>query len=291
MGASINGEEDHGGDDEPPHPRPGHRITTPEIRHHCKWTQQGIEGRSPEDTGANQEKQPEGTGLAGPQVPRTRPRCGTNHGTPTPTSAPVKAKKKNKHLKKKVDSSSRDEEEIEKAWKQVKSQRLREKCRKEKEEIDERRRARINGKQSPPQKEPQTEPLKDEEMERDEMVTQPPQKSGRKRQRQRKEDFYTTKKKHITSQTEEPNDGYTTIDTDEENIEDTGGTLSEPNQLIQTVLQELHKQLALIDTTGAPKEQAQWTKVPKAGAEIVISDESEEESKGKGDQQESQHPQ
>ncbi|KAJ1214465.1 hypothetical protein NDU88_002084 [Pleurodeles waltl] len=41
MGASINGEEDHGGDDEPPHPRPGHRIATPEIRHHCKWTQQG----------------------------------------------------------------------------------------------------------------------------------------------------------------------------------------------------------------------------------------------------------
>ncbi|KAJ1150568.1 hypothetical protein NDU88_003358 [Pleurodeles waltl] len=128
-------------------------------------------------------------------------------------------------------------------------------------------------------------------MERDEMVTQPPQKSGRKRQRQRKEDFYTTKKKHITSQTEEPNDGYTTIDTDEENIEDTGGTPSVPNQSIQTVLQELHQQLALIDTTGAPKEQAQWTKVPEAGAEIVISDESEEESKGKGDQQESQHPQ
>ncbi|KAJ1099730.1 hypothetical protein NDU88_004828 [Pleurodeles waltl] len=212
-------------------------------------------------------------------------------GTPTPTSAPVKAKKKNKHLKKKVDSSSGDEEEIEKAWKQVKSQRLREKCRKEKEERDERRRARINGKQSPPRKEPQKEPLKDEEMERDEIVTQPPQKSGRKRQRQRKEDFYTTKKKHITSQTEEQNDGYTTINTDEENIEDTGGTPSESNQSIQTVLQELHQQPALIDTTGAPKEQTQRTKVPEAGAEIVISDESEEESKGKGDQQESQHPQ
>ncbi|KAJ1142356.1 hypothetical protein NDU88_008682 [Pleurodeles waltl] len=212
-------------------------------------------------------------------------------GTSTPTSAPVKTKKKTKHLKKKVDSSSGDKEEIEKAWKQVTSQRLREKCRKEKEERDERRWARINGKQPPPRKEPQTEPPKDEEMERDEMVTQPPQKSGRKRQRQRKEDFYTTKKKHITSQTEETNDGYTTIDTDEENIEDTGGTPSEPNQLIQTVLQELHQQLALIDTTGAPKEQAQWTKVPEAEAEIVISDESEEESKGKGDQQESQHSQ
>ncbi|KAJ1139767.1 hypothetical protein NDU88_006133 [Pleurodeles waltl] len=135
------------------------------------------------------------------------------------------------------------------------------------------------------------EPLKDEEMERDEIVTQPPQKSGRKRQRQRKEDFYTTKKKHITSQTEEQNDGYTTIDTDEENIEDTGGTPSESNQSIQTVLQELHQQLALINTTGAPKEQTQWMKVPEAGAEIVISDESEEESKGKGNQQESQHPQ
>ncbi|KAJ1207601.1 hypothetical protein NDU88_002991 [Pleurodeles waltl] len=73
-------------------------------------------------------------------------------GTSTPTSAPVKTKKKNKHLKKKVDSSSGDEEEIEKAWKQVKSQRLRERCRKEKEERDERRRARINGKQSPPEK-------------------------------------------------------------------------------------------------------------------------------------------
>ncbi|KAJ1169442.1 hypothetical protein NDU88_001335 [Pleurodeles waltl] len=128
-------------------------------------------------------------------------------------------------------------------------------------------------------------------MERDQIATEPPQKSGRKRQRQRKEDFYTTKKKHITSQTEDQNDGYTTIDSDEETIEDTGGTPSEPNQLIQTVLQELHQQLALIDTTGAPKEQAQWTKVPEAVAEIVISDESEEESKGKGDQQESQHPQ
>ncbi|KAJ1213603.1 hypothetical protein NDU88_001236 [Pleurodeles waltl] len=41
MGASIDGEEDRGGDDEPPHPRPGHRIATPEIRHHCKWIQQG----------------------------------------------------------------------------------------------------------------------------------------------------------------------------------------------------------------------------------------------------------
>ncbi|KAJ1149819.1 hypothetical protein NDU88_002623 [Pleurodeles waltl] len=40
---------------------------------------EGIEGRSPEDTGANQGKQPEGTGPAGPQVPRTRPRYGTNH--------------------------------------------------------------------------------------------------------------------------------------------------------------------------------------------------------------------
>ncbi|KAJ1088857.1 hypothetical protein NDU88_002011 [Pleurodeles waltl] len=167
---------------------------------------------------------------------------------------PVKAKKK-KHLKKKVDNSSGDEEVIEKAWKQVKYQTLREKCRKEKEERDERRRARINGKQSPPRKEPQTEPLKDEEMERDEIATQPPQKSGRKRQRQRKEDFYTTKKKHITSQTEDQNDGYTTIDSDEETIEDTGGTPSEPIQLIQTVLQELHQQLALIDTTGPQKNR------------------------------------
>ncbi|KAJ1193112.1 hypothetical protein NDU88_002417 [Pleurodeles waltl] len=41
MGASIDGEEDQGGDDEPPHPRQGHRIATPEIRHHCKRTHQG----------------------------------------------------------------------------------------------------------------------------------------------------------------------------------------------------------------------------------------------------------
>ncbi|KAJ1181673.1 hypothetical protein NDU88_006875 [Pleurodeles waltl] len=53
--------------------------------------------------------------------------------TPTPTPAPAKAKKKSKHLKKNVDCSSGDKEEIEKAWKQVKSQRLREKGRKEKE--------------------------------------------------------------------------------------------------------------------------------------------------------------
>ncbi|KAJ1166964.1 hypothetical protein NDU88_007357 [Pleurodeles waltl] len=128
-------------------------------------------------------------------------------------------------------------------------------------------------------------------MERDEIVNQPPQKSGRKRQRQRKEDFYTTKKKHITSQTEDHNDGYTTIDTNEESIEDTGGTPGEPNQSIQTALQELHQQLALINTTGDPREKTQWTKVPETGAEIVISDDSEEEGKGKGDQQESQHPQ
>ncbi|KAJ1149770.1 hypothetical protein NDU88_002575 [Pleurodeles waltl] len=41
MGASIDGEEDHSGDDEPTHPRPGHRITTLEIRHHRKRTHQG----------------------------------------------------------------------------------------------------------------------------------------------------------------------------------------------------------------------------------------------------------
>ncbi|KAJ1117572.1 hypothetical protein NDU88_005770 [Pleurodeles waltl] len=193
--------------------------------------------------------------------------------------------------KKKVDCSSGDEEEIEKAWKQVKSQRLREKCRKEKEGREERRRARTKGKQSLPQEEPQLEPLQDEEMERDEVVNQTPQKLVRKRQQQREEDFHTTKKKHITSQTEDQNDGYTTIKTDEENIKDTGGTPGEPNQSIQTVLQELHQQLALIDTTGAPREQTQWTKVPEAGAKIVISDNSEEEGKGKEDQQESQHPQ
>ncbi|KAJ1169289.1 hypothetical protein NDU88_001182 [Pleurodeles waltl] len=88
------------------------------------------------------------------------------------------------------------------------------------------------------------------------------------------------KKKHITSQAEGQNDGYTTINTNEKNIQrhgDTGGTPGEQNQTIQTVLQELHQQLALIDTTGAPREKTQWTKVPEAGAEIVI----EEESKGK----------
>ncbi|KAJ1144821.1 hypothetical protein NDU88_011115 [Pleurodeles waltl] len=97
-------------------------------------------------------------------------------------------------------------------------------------------------------------------MERDEEASQTPQKLGRKRQQQRKEDFYTTKKEHITSEAEEQNDGYTTIDTDEEIIEDTGGTPGAQNQSIQTVLQELHQQLALIDTTGAPREQTQWTK-------------------------------
>ncbi|KAJ1193111.1 hypothetical protein NDU88_002416 [Pleurodeles waltl] len=124
-------------------------------------------------------------------------------------------------------------------------------------------------------------------MERDEDVTQTPQKLGRKRQRQRKEDFYTTKKQHITSRAEDQNNGYTNIDTDEENIEDMGGTPGEQNQCIQMVLQ----QLALIDTTGAPREQTQLTKVPEAGAEIVISDNDEETSKGKEAQQESQHPQ
>ncbi|KAJ1149786.1 hypothetical protein NDU88_002591 [Pleurodeles waltl] len=137
--------------------------------------------------------------------------------------------------------------------------------------------------------EPQMEPLKDEEMEREEIVYQPPHPQKSERKRQRKEHFYTTKKKHIISQTEEQNDGYTTIHTDEENIEDTGGTPGEPNQSIQMALQDLHQQLALIDTTGDPKEQTQWTKDPEAGAEIVILDDSEKE--GKGDQQESQHPQ
>ncbi|KAJ1166941.1 hypothetical protein NDU88_007334 [Pleurodeles waltl] len=301
MGARIDGEEDHSGDDKPPHPRPGHRIATPEILHHCKWTQQGqgqkrhmehdlaghhqpprvpsrkrrteaspiklrlrsrrgqdslprptfylqevssrgrqrnglprevlqdmqtnrtrdeqmhrekgIEGRSPEDTRANQEKQPEGTApqdhkspgpdpeeekrkptvepttVTDPATPTettvsvepTRPEGTPKNGTPTnappleaqgepeltpetgaeegkesmaaartPTPAPAKSQKKNKHLKKKPDCSSGDEEEIKKAWKQVKSQRLREKCRKEKEERDERRRAQIKGRQSPP---------------------------------------------------------------------------------------------------------------------------------------------
>ncbi|KAJ1185212.1 hypothetical protein NDU88_002006 [Pleurodeles waltl] len=50
--------------------------------------------------------------------------------TPTPTQAQAKEKKKSKHSKKKVDNSSKDQEEIERAWKQVKSQRLRDKCRK-----------------------------------------------------------------------------------------------------------------------------------------------------------------
>ncbi|XP_069092717.1 uncharacterized protein [Pleurodeles waltl] len=177
----------------------------------------------------------------------------------TPIQAPAKAKKRSKHYKKKVDSSSENEEEIEVAWKQVKSQKLREKCRKEKEEKEERRQTRTKGKQAPPREEPQPDPLQDKEMERDE------------------------DKKHITSQAEDKNDGYTTIDTDEENIEDTGGTLGEQSQAIQTVLQELHQQLALIGPTGAPREQTQWTKVPEAVAEIVISDD-EEESKGKENQ-------
>ncbi|KAJ1124072.1 hypothetical protein NDU88_002535 [Pleurodeles waltl] len=55
----------------------------------------------------------------------------------TPTQAPVKAKKKGKLPKKKVGSSSGDDEELEVAWKQVKSQRLLEKCRKVKEEKEE----------------------------------------------------------------------------------------------------------------------------------------------------------
>ncbi|XP_069083456.1 nucleolar protein dao-5-like [Pleurodeles waltl] len=174
---------------------------------------EGIEGRSPEDTRANQEKQPEGTApqdhkspgpdpeeekrkptvepttVTDPATPTettvsvepTRPEGTPKNGTPTnappleaqgepeltpetgaeegkesmaaartPTPAPAKSQKKNKHLKKKPDCSSGDEEEIKKAWKQVKSQRLREKCRKEKEERDERRRAQIKGRQSPP---------------------------------------------------------------------------------------------------------------------------------------------
>ncbi|KAJ1151245.1 hypothetical protein NDU88_004029 [Pleurodeles waltl] len=41
MVSSIDGEEDHSGDDEPTHPRSGHRITTPEIQHHRKRTHQG----------------------------------------------------------------------------------------------------------------------------------------------------------------------------------------------------------------------------------------------------------
>ncbi|KAJ1209953.1 hypothetical protein NDU88_005322 [Pleurodeles waltl] len=98
--------------------------------------------------------------------------------TLTPPQAPAKSKKKSKHLKKKADCSSGDKEEIEKAWKQVKSQRLQEKCRKEKEERGERRWARTKGKQSPPLEEPQTEPLKDEEMERGEVVNQPPPKKN-----------------------------------------------------------------------------------------------------------------
>ncbi|KAJ1144820.1 hypothetical protein NDU88_011114 [Pleurodeles waltl] len=88
---------------------------------------QGEPEQTPE-TGAEEGKEPKAT---------TR--------TPTPTLAPEKTKKKSKHSKKKVDNSSEDEEEIVKAWKEVKSQRLRDKYRKEKEEKEERRRTRTKG--------------------------------------------------------------------------------------------------------------------------------------------------
>ncbi|KAJ1182771.1 hypothetical protein NDU88_007952 [Pleurodeles waltl] len=102
------------------------------------------------------------------------------------------------------------------------------------------------------------------------------QRPGRKRQWQRKEDFYTTKKKHIISQAEEQTYGYTTH---EDDIEDTGGTPGEQNLAIQTPLKELHQQLALIDVT----------EIPEAGAEIQIPE--NDESKRKEDQQVAQHPQ
>ncbi|KAJ1181014.1 hypothetical protein NDU88_006225 [Pleurodeles waltl] len=75
------------------------------------------------------------------------------------------------------------------------------------------------------------------------------------RQRQMKEDFYTTKKKHITPRAKEQNDSYNTINSDEEAIEDTGGIPGKQNLAIQTEEeQELHQQLALIDVTAKRKE-------------------------------------
>ncbi|KAJ1169976.1 hypothetical protein NDU88_001857 [Pleurodeles waltl] len=121
----------------------------------------------------------------------------------------------------------------------------------------------------------QVEPQEEEETERDEEVDQNLPKPGRKRQRQRKEDFYTTKKKLISSQAEQQNDGYITIDSDEDDIEDTGGTPGEQNLALQTELQELHQQLALIDVTGSPSGKTQWMEVPEAIAEILILEDDE----------------
>ncbi|KAJ1189435.1 hypothetical protein NDU88_006180 [Pleurodeles waltl] len=85
-------------------------------------------------------------------------------------------------------------------------------------------------------------------MEADKEVDQNLQRPGRKRQWQRKEDFYTTKKKHVTSQAKEQN-GNITSNSDEENIEDMGGATDEQNLAIQTALQELHQLLAPRDVT------------------------------------------
>ncbi|KAJ1149796.1 hypothetical protein NDU88_002601 [Pleurodeles waltl] len=73
--------------------------------------------------------------------PEQTPATGTEDGEeamaitrPDPNSSPSqsKRKKKGKHPKEKVDSCWNEEEEIEEAWKQMKSQRLLDKCRKEK---------------------------------------------------------------------------------------------------------------------------------------------------------------
>ncbi|KAJ1194167.1 hypothetical protein NDU88_003462 [Pleurodeles waltl] len=83
---------------------------------------------------------------------------------PSKSSVRAKEKKKGKQPKKE-EHSSPDKMEIEEIWSQVKSQRLRDKCRKEKEDKEERMRATIKVQQAPPKDAPLPEPQQEEVME------------------------------------------------------------------------------------------------------------------------------
>ncbi|KAJ1161101.1 hypothetical protein NDU88_001589 [Pleurodeles waltl] len=68
-------------------------------------------------------------------------------------------------------------------------------------------------------------------------------------------------------------------------------TLGEQSLAIQSALQKLHQQLAMIDATEAPGEETQWTGVPEAIVKVLIMNTEESKEGEKEDQRAAQHPQ
>ncbi|KAJ1103481.1 hypothetical protein NDU88_000904 [Pleurodeles waltl] len=172
----------------------------------------------------------------------------------------------------------------------VKSQWLRDKCRKEKEKKEERPQVTAKGKQAPPLEASLPKPKQEEEMEEEE-GHQGPKQAGRKWQRQRKKDFYI-RKKLITSQAEQQDEDCIIVNSDsKDDLENTWGTLEMPDLDIQTALQELHLQLAMMMATRVPADKAQWAGIPKVEAKILLKAAEEAKEQGRKNRQAAQHPQ